>query len=196
MSVALMRLPAVAIVAVCVVCSCSGTATGSEQPGGPEGKGTTTMAITVTSTAFGEGELIPKKHTGDGPDVSPPLAWQGIPDGTKSIALICDDPDAPKATWVHWVIYNLPATASGLPEGVPKGRTLADGSRQGTNDSKRSGYNGPYPPSGVHRYYFKVYALDVALTDPPGITKAQLLKAMEGHIIGQGQLMGKYQRQK
>ena len=153
------------------------------------------MAITVTSTAFEEGGRIPRQYTGDGADVSPPLAWTGVPEGTKSIALICDDPDAPVGTWVHWVLYSLPADTTGLPEGVPADRELEDGARQGTNDFRNIGYGGPAPPRGpAHRYFFKLYALDTELELAPGATKSQLLKAMEGHILAQGQLMGRYQR--
>ena len=152
------------------------------------------MAITVTSTAFEEAGSIPAKYTCDGEDVSPPLAWIGVPEGTKSIALICDDPDAPMGTWVHWVLYNLPADAAGLPEGVPAEKTLPTGARQGTSDFKKIGYGGPCPPRGTHRYYFKLYALDATVDLAPGATKRQLLRAMEGHVLAQGQLMGRYKR--
>jgi Raf kinase inhibitor-like YbhB/YbcL family protein len=153
------------------------------------------MAITVTSSAFTEGGMIPRKYTGEGPDVSPALSWTGVPEGTRSLALICDDPDAPGKTWVHWVLFNLPADADGLPEDVPSERELASGARQGVNDFGNIGYGGPMPPPGpAHRYYFKLYALDVALDLDAGATKVALLKAMEGHILAEGQLMGKYQR--
>jgi Raf kinase inhibitor-like YbhB/YbcL family protein len=148
-------------------------------------------AIHVTSTAFGEGAVIPKKYTCDDQNISPQLAWTGVPSGTKSIALICDDPDAPVGDWVHWIVYNMPAATSGLPEGV---RSLPAGSKKGTNDFRKLDYGGPCPPGGVHRYYFKVYALDAQLSLGDGATKAQLLKAMEGHILDQGALMGKYSR--
>lgn len=138
--------------------------------------------------------MIPAKYTCDGDDVSPPLEWTGIPQGTKSLALICDDPDAPVGTWVHWVIWNIPATLNGLAEDVPPDPQLPDGSRQGISDFRRPGYGGPCPPSGVHRYYFKVYALDAMLELPSGTRKADLLKAMNGHILAEGQLMGKYRR--
>jgi len=152
------------------------------------------MEITVTSTAFQEGGMIPKKYTGDGNDVSPPLAWSAVLAGAKSLALISDDPDAPMGTWVHWVLYNLPPDTKELPERMPTDATLASGARNGKNDFRKLGYGGPLPPSGTHRYYFKLYALDTMLNLPPGATKQQLLKAMEGHILGQGQLMGKYKR--
>jgi Raf kinase inhibitor-like YbhB/YbcL family protein len=153
------------------------------------------MAFELTSSAFKAGDSIPKKHTCDGADVSPPLAWPEPPSGTKSFALICDDPDAPAGTWVHWVLYDVPGTAGQLPEAVDTKPTLADGSRQGTNDFKRTGYGGPCPPRGApHRYFFKLYALDSALGLAPGATKAQVLKAMEGHVKGQAELMGRYGR--
>jgi Raf kinase inhibitor-like YbhB/YbcL family protein len=157
-------------------------------------KGDTAMNINISSTAFNEGEMIPKKYTCDGENVSPSLEWTGIPKGTKSLALICDDPDAPRGTWVHWVLFNIPADASGLTENVSPRSTLKNGARHGINDSRKLGYDGPCPPGGTHRYFFKVYALAVELSLESGATKAQLLKAMEGHILGEGQLMGKYKR--
>ena len=153
------------------------------------------MDITMTSSAFEEAGLIPPKYSCDGADVSPPLKWEGIPEGTGSIALICDDPDAPMGTFVHWVLYDLPPDVRELPENVPGEATLANGAKQGTSDFGRTGYGGPCPPGGTHRYFFKLYALDAATNLSPGATKAELLKAMEGHILAQGQLMGKYQRQ-
>ena len=152
------------------------------------------MDIKVTSTAFSHEGLIPSKYTCDGADVSPPLQWQGIPKGTKSIALISDDPDAPVGTWVHWVLFNLPPDAASLDENVPRQETLPNGARQGKNDFGKIGYGGPCPPSGTHRYFFKICALDTLLDLPPGSKKSDLLKAMEGHILGRGQLMGKYKR--
>ncbi len=153
------------------------------------------MAIKVTSSAFAEGGLIPAKYTCDGSDISPPLQWDGIPQGTKSIALISDDPDAPAGTWVHWVLFNLSADCKGLEENIPSDKTLPNGARQGNTDFGRVGYGGPCPPSGTHRYFFKIYALDTKLDLAAGAKKSDLLKAMEGHIIGQGQLIGKYKRQ-
>jgi len=153
------------------------------------------MEMLVTSTAFRNGEVIPKKYTGDGADVSPPLKWTEPPEGTKSFALICDDPDAPMGTWVHWVIYNLPAGVRELPEGVPAQKDLPNGARQGVNDFRKIGYNGPAPPRGsAHRYFFKLYALSSVPNLPAGASKKDLLKAMEGQILGQSQLMGKYKR--
>ncbi len=152
------------------------------------------MTITVRSSVFQEGGMIPAKHTCDGDDISPPLQWTGKPEGTKSFALISDDPDAPMGTWVHWVMWNIPPDVNGLAENVPPHPQLPDGSRQGLSDFRRPGYGGPCPPSGVHRYYFKVYALDTMLDLPSNTRKADLLKAIKGHILAEGQLMGKYSR--
>jgi len=156
-------------------------------------EGETTMKI--TSSAFSNNGMIPSKYTCDGEDISPPLQWDGIPEGTKSIALICDDPDAPMGTFVHWVLYNLPAETKELAENVPTDKELSNGARQGTTDFRRIGYGGPCPPSGTHRYFFKIYALDAKLDLAAGATKAQLLKAMEKHVLAQGELVGKYKRQ-
>ena len=153
------------------------------------------MAFTLKSAAFQEGDTIPSRYTCDGKDVSPDLSWSGAPKGTESFALICDDPDAPAGTWVHWVIFNLPAGTNGLPLGIPTIRELADGSRQGINDFHRIGYGGPCPPKGpAHRYFFKLYALDTVLTLNAGATKQQLLNAMKGHVLEETKLMGRYQR--
>ncbi len=152
------------------------------------------MKLSVTSPAFEHGGKIPPQYTADGADISPPLQWQGVPSEARSLALICDDPDAPMGTWVHWLVWNIPPDSTGLPEGVPAEMTLEDGARQGKTDFGRVGYGGPAPPSGTHRYYFKVYALDTMLNLPAGATKPQLEKAMQGHIIAQGELMGTYSR--
>ncbi len=152
------------------------------------------MEIKVTSSAFEEGGLIPAKYTCGGADVSPPLTWFSVPEEAKTLALICDDPDAPMGTWVHWVLFNLPADVQQLPENVPPDKELENGARQGKNDFGKIGYGGPCPPFGTHRYYFKLYALDIELDLKPGIKKKEMLKAMEGHILAQGQLMGKYKR--
>ncbi len=152
------------------------------------------MDIKVTSSAFKNEGLIPAKFTCDDEDVSPPLQWDEVPQGTKSIALISDDPDAPMGTWVHWVLFNLPPDTRELAEDIPPDRALQGGAKQGTNDFGRIGYGGPCPPSGTHRYFFKIYALDAEIKLQAGVRKRDLLKAMEGHIIGQGQLMGKYKR--
>jgi len=153
------------------------------------------MQIEIKSSAFEEGGMIPKKYTCDGADVSPPLSWTSVPEGTKTIALICDDPDAPMGTWVHWVLFNLPADVKELPESVPSEKNLDNGAMQGTNDFGNIGYGGPCPPGGTHRYYFKFYALDTEVNLQGGATKKELLKAMEGHILAEGQLMGRYKRQ-
>ena len=152
------------------------------------------MDIKVTSSAFEQGGMIPAKYTCDGDDVSPPLKWAPVPDGTESIALISDDPDAPVGTWVHWVMYNIPAGVTELAENVPPDKVLPNGAKQGITDFRRIGYGGPCPPSGTHRYFFKIYALDTQLDLQAGASKDNLLKAMQGHILAQGQLMGKYKR--
>ncbi len=152
------------------------------------------MDIKVSSAAFEEGGMIPGKYTCDEEDISPPLAWDSIPEGTKTLALICDDPDAPMGTWVHWVLFNLPGDVSELPENIPPERELESGAKQGTNDFGRIGYGGPCPPGGTHRYYFKLYALDAELNLESGVRKPQLLEAMEAHILAEGQLMGRYSR--
>lgn len=151
------------------------------------------MTLTITSSAFLEGQPIPAAYTCDGEGKSPPLAWTGAPAGTRSFALIMDDPDAPMGTFVHWVIYNLPSKAAGLPEAMPRDARLADGSAQGRNSGGRVGYTGPCPPGGTHRYFSKLYALDIVLDDFPA-GKNELLKAMDGHILAQGQLVGTYSR--
>ncbi len=160
------------------------------------------MAIELTSTAFSEGERIPAKYTGDGQDVSPPLSWSGLPERTKELALICDDPDAPSAEpWVHWVIYKIPADCGGLPEGVAKTAQLDEppGALQGRNSwpsGQTIGYRGPAPPPGhgVHRYFFRLCALDAELAAEPGKEKRALLREMADHILDEGQLMGTYER--
>ena len=149
----------------------------------------------LTSTAFAEGGAIPAKHTCDAKNVSPPLKWSGVPTGTKSLVLIVDDPDAPVGTWVHWVLYDLPATTGELVEDVPKSQYVTGGAKQGVNDFRHLGYGGPCPPPGkAHRYFFKLYALDTLLDLKPGLTKRDIEAAMAKHILAQGQLMGTYQR--
>jgi hypothetical protein len=152
------------------------------------------MSLVLKSAAFSEGGWIPEKYTCDGDNVSPPLEWSGIPAGTATLALICDDPDAPMGTWVHWVVFNIPPETDGLPENVPPERELRQGGLQGINDFRKIGYGGPCPPGGTHRYFFKLYALDCRLDLPAGITKSQLMAAMEGHILDQAVLMGRYSR--
>ncbi|MCP4682997.1 MAG: YbhB/YbcL family Raf kinase inhibitor-like protein [Desulfobacterales bacterium] len=152
------------------------------------------MAIKITSAAFEEGGMIPDKYTCDSVDISPHIEWTGIPDHTRYLALICDDPDAPMGTWVHWVLYDLPGGIKELSEKISPQETLENGAKHGTNDFGKFGYGGPCPPGGIHRYYFKIYALDEGTGLAPGATKAQLVEAMEGHILAQGQLMGRYKR--
>ena len=150
----------------------------------------------ITSSAFAEGNMITAKYTCDGRDISPPLEWKDVPSGTKSFALISDDPDAPRGTWVHWVIYNIPPNVTKFDENIPRDKEFKNGMRQGSNDWPQIGYGGPCPPSGTHRYYFKLYALDTMLGLKPEATKAQLAQAMKGHILAEAQLMGKYSKQK
>jgi len=153
------------------------------------------MAFHLTSSVFSHGGDIPRKHTCDGPDVSPALSWAEAPADTQSFALIVDDPDAPVGTWVHWVLYDLPAAVRELPEGVPKEEELKSGARQGRNDFRRLGYGGPCPPPGpAHRYFFKLYALKSKTSLKPGASKQELLRAMEGKILAQAELMGRYKR--
>src|SRR5205085_2382634 len=159
-----------------------------------EGNGAEKMTIKLTSSAFQEGGMIPAQYTCDGKNISPPLAWSDVPTEAKTLALIADDPDAPRGTWVHWVSYNLPTATKELPEGIPA-QEAAVGGRQGKNDFGKLGYGGPCPPSGTHRYYFKLYALNTELNLPSGATKQDLLKAMYGHILDEGQLMGRYKKQ-
>jgi Raf kinase inhibitor-like YbhB/YbcL family protein len=150
--------------------------------------------MVITSSAFKEGEMIPSKFTCDGDDISPQLSWSGVPENTKSFALINDDPDAPAGDWVHWVIFNIPGSVTELLEKIPADKILDNGTKQGKNDFGKIGYGGPCPPGGTHRYYFKLYALDVYLDKDAGISKNELLNAMEGHILAEAQLMGRYKR--
>lgn len=152
------------------------------------------MSMELKSSVFSNEGNIPSKYTCDGADVSPPLQWSGAPEGTKSFALISDDPDAPKGTWVHWVVWNIPAERTMFEENQPKTVTLADGTHQGITDFKRPGYGGPCPPSGVHRYYFKLYALDAELKLPDDSNKAKLEAAMKGHVLAEARYMGTYSR--
>ena len=158
------------------------------------------MALELRSPAFEPNGEIPVRYTCDGQDVSPPLEWSGVPEGTKSLVLIVDDPDAPdpaapRMTWVHWVLYNIPPSAHGLPEGVNPS-DLPPGTRQGLNDWKRTGYGGPCPPIGRHRYFHKLYALSEVLPDLGTPTKAELLRAMEGKILDRAELVGTYKRRR
>lgn len=169
-------------------------ASSSPTPASPE-EGVQTMALEISSPAFAASQLIPSKYTCDGANISPPLLWRGVPERTQSFALVMDDPDAPSG-FVHWVLYNIPASVDSLPEAVPKRDALEDGSLQGRNSANSIGYRGPCPPSGTHRYYFRLYALDVKLLRlSAGATKQQLLTAMQGHILAQAELMAPYARQ-
>lgn len=153
------------------------------------------MAFTLSSAAFKPGAEIPRQYTCEGANQSPALAWSGAPAGTKSFALIADDPDAPVGTWVHWVVYDVPGDATGLPQGVPADDTLRGGGTQGTNDFRRTGYGGPCPPPGKpHRYFFKLYALDRPTELKPRASKAEVLRVIEGHVLAQAELMGTYKR--
>ena len=153
------------------------------------------MTLELKSPDFTSGATIPKQFTCDAADISPALTWNDPPAATQSFALIADDPDAPVGTWVHWVLFDLPASARSLPQNVPKQEQLADGSRQGRNDFRKIGYGGPCPPPGKpHRYFFKLYALDTELTLRAGATKPELLRAIQGHTLAEAQLMGTFQR--
>jgi Raf kinase inhibitor-like YbhB/YbcL family protein len=156
------------------------------------------MTLHISSTAFDNGGAMAAKYTCEGQDIAPPLQWSAVPQGARSLALIMDDPDAPdpaapKMTYVHWVLYNLPADSGGVPEGVTA-KNLPAGTREGLNDWKRTGYGGPCPPIGRHRYFFKLYALDAVLDDLGRPTKNQLLKAMQGHTLAQAEMVGTYQK--
>ena len=184
----------VRLIAAILACVSDFSESRAEQPA--TSKETKPM-MTLTSTAFSSGRPIPTKYTCDGADISPPLKWQGVPEGAKSLALICDDPDAPVGTWVHWVLYDLPTATTELTEKVATTDTLPGGAKQGLNDFKRTGYGGPCPPPGKpHRYFFKIYALDMATALKPRASKADVLRAIDGHILAQGELMGTYQRAK
>ncbi len=156
------------------------------------------MTLTLHSTAFDHNGAIPEKYTCEGTDLSPPLAWKGVPQGTKSLALIIDDPDAPdpanpRMTWVHWVLFNIPSETAAISEGAAA-RGLPPGSRQGLNDWKRRHYGGPCPPTGRHRYFHKLYALDIKLDNLQAPTKADLERAMKGHILARAELVGTYKK--
>ena len=157
--------------------------------------GENAMTLKVNSPAFEDGNNIPVEYTGDGADVSPPLNWDKVPDAAAALVVIADDPDAPAGTWVHWVIYNILPTRDGLPRNVPTDERVLDGACQGTNDFKKIGYGGPAPPAGkAHRYFFTVYAVDQKLEDKPGMSKKEVLDAIDGHVLAKGKTMGTYQR--
>ena len=154
------------------------------------------MQMTLTSTAFSAGSPVPVKFTGQGVDISPDLLWSGAPTATRSYVLVCEDPDAPGGTWIHWTMWNIPASVTNLPAGVARDRLLKDGSVQGVTSSGSHGYEGPMPPKGpAHHYYFRIYALNTTLTLDDSTTRQQLGAAMAGHVLSQAELMGTYQRQ-
>ena len=158
-------------------------------------QGGRSMSFAIKTPAFSEGGAIPKQYSCDGADLSPGLTWANAPAGTKSFALIADDPDAPAGTWTHWILWNVPANATALPEGVPKEPTLGDGTHQGKNDFKRVGYAGPCPsPGKAHRYFFTLYALDDKLEIQAGANRNELERAMKEHVLSEAKLMGRYQR--
>lgn len=152
------------------------------------------MTLRIESPAFPSGAAIPSRHTCDGENLSPLLSWQGVPEGARTLALICEDPDAPRGTWSHWVLFDLPPSVSSLPEGVPASEKISGGGMQGINDSNRAGYDGPCPPGGTHRYFFRLYALDGKLSLPGASRRADLLRAMAGRILAEAELMGTYSR--
>ena len=172
--------------------SCGGDPQGAATEPREEAKGAK-MTIEVRSSAFEEGEAIPTRYTCDGLDVSPPLTWGSVPDETQSLVLIAEDPDAPRGTFVHWVIYNLPPDTRRLPEDIPKQLELSSGAVQGVNGAGGVGYMGPCPPNGTHRYFFKIYALDTGVDLGGRATKEDLMRVMERHVIAEGRLMGTYQ---
>ncbi len=182
----------VLLMALLTLAACAGAA--AQHPTPAAGS----AVISITAPAFAAGAPIPAQYTCQGQEISPALDWSPPPAGTQSLALIMDDPDAPGGTWVHWLVYNLPPETSGLPEGASRAKSaensLPQGALQGKTSFKRSDYGGPCPPSGQHRYYFHLYALDIQLTQP-GLTKPELLQAMDGHILAQGEVMGVYQKQ-
>lgn len=192
----ILRRAGPALIAACAIAAISAPAVvaGTEA----NDKERATMSLKLTSPSFDHDGAIPARHTCDGADISPALAWSSAPEGAKSLALIVDDPDAPdpaapRMTWVHWVLYNLPPASTGLPEGVAT-RDLPQGALEGINDWQRTGYGGPCPPVGRHRYFHKLYVLDRVLPDLKHPTKAALESAMHGHVLGYVQLIGRYQR--
>lgn len=159
-----------------------------------EAQGWRSQKLELRSAAFGEGERIPSDFTCDGADMSPPLTWSGVPDNAQSLAIMVEDPDAPVKDWTHWLIYDLPPSLTKLPAGIIAGREFLVGGAQGLNDFKKQGYGGPCPPSGEHRYVFKLYALDTKLHLEAGASKQELLQGMQGHILAEGSLTGQYDR--
>ncbi|MFH0765263.1 MAG: YbhB/YbcL family Raf kinase inhibitor-like protein [Calditrichota bacterium] len=183
------------LIAIVTAAGCGGNQGGDSQNISKSPGKAGSKVLEITSSAFENGGLIPVVYTCDGEDVSPPLNWGDPPPGTAVFALVCDDPDAPVGVWTHWLIYNIPRASRGLPEELAPELEQADGTRQGRNDFNRIGYGGPCPPSGqAHRYYFKLYALSSPLDLPGGASRAHILSAMEGLVLAEGQLMGKFGR--
>jgi Raf kinase inhibitor-like YbhB/YbcL family protein len=150
--------------------------------------------IEVRSSAFGDGDRLPSDFTCEGADMSPPIQWSGVPANAQSLTVIVEDPDALAGNWTHWLVYDLPPSMTQLPSGIPEGEMLSNGGLQGRTDFGKPGYGGPCPPSGEHRYFFRIYALDAMLRLQPGISRQELLEAMQGHILAEGVLMGTYER--
>ena len=187
-----MRVVLGILLSLLVACASADRTARRPHPGSKEAN----MSLRVSSTAFSPNGEIPQRHTGDGEDLSPPIQWADAPAGTRSFAVIVDDPDAPdpaapKVDWVHWVLYDIPATVHSLPEGVTA-RSLPQGAREGLNDWKATGWRGPKPPKGRHRYFHRVYALDTVLPDLGRPTWADLEQAMKGHVLAEGELVGTY----
>lgn len=196
-----MRALALTTAATLLFCGCEGAADGpaEEEPAGtPAPREETTMAFELTSSAFDADETIPTRHTCDGDDVSPPLAWSDPPDGTEAFALVASDPDAPGGTFVHWVLYDLPGHATGLPDDVGGAQRLENlgEAKQGRNDFGDVGYGGPCPPGGeTHRYVFRLHALDATLGLDPGVALEEVERVMEGRVLGAAELTGRYARE-
>lgn len=183
--------------AACALCAVIAAASAGAQAAGMARAAEEARTMKLTSSAFEQGAKIPEKFTCDGTDLSPAIAWEGAPEGTRSFVLIADDPDAPAGIWVHWVAYDLPASMRDLPEGLSADAEVAGGGRHGRNDFRKLGYGGPCPPPGKpHRYFFRIYALDAVLGLEPGATKKQVLEAAEGHVLARAELMGIYGRQR
>jgi Raf kinase inhibitor-like YbhB/YbcL family protein len=178
--------------AALLLSACTGNSTPTEKPFATPIEATSKIAL--TSTAISDGQLIPIEYTCDGHNTTPPLAWGEPPAGTQSFALTFDDPDAPSGTFVHWIIFNIPAGSRGLPQGLPNDKELPDGSLQGRNGTGDAGYIGPCPPSGTHRYFFRLYALDTKLNLAYDTVKQDLLDAMQGHVLGHGELMATFHK--
>ena len=188
------RISAFTIFASLILCGCASSPKSLPTATPPAQSADNKTGFKLTSVAFQEGQPIPRPYSCDGVNISPPLEWSGVPKTAKTVAIIADDPDAPAGTWTHWVLYNLPADNIGLVENVPATENLKAGGFQGKNDFAKVGYGGPCPPSGTHRYFFRIYAADGELSLKAGATRTELEKALEGHVVGQAQLMGTYHR--